>query len=77
MMREHLRWEDKDGKAGRILSGKTLIAIDVFDHTGFACHRITPEDARVLAGALLAAVQRIDPLPSTTTTPVKAPDQLT
>ena len=76
-MKEHLRWEDKEGKAGRILSGKASIAIEVFDHTGFACHRITPEDARALAGALLAAAQRIDPLPSTKPTPALTPDQLT
>ena len=76
-MKDHLRWEDKEGKAGRILSGKASIAIEVFDHTGFACHRITPEDARAIAGALLRAAQHIDPLPATTTNPASTPDQLT
>lgn len=76
-MKEHLRWEDIEGKAGRILSGKASIAIEVFDHTGFACHRITTEDARTLAGALLQAAQHIDPLPDTKPNPTSTPDRLT
>lgn len=37
----------------------------------------TAAEMREFAGALLAAAQRIDPLPSTTPTPALTPDQLT
>lgn len=70
---------DNSGNGGCVITnpdGRVLLILD--DDDGSAMHRFrTGAKLRALAGALLAAAQRIDPLPSTNPTPASTPDRLT